>query len=595
MNNYLKALLKSWQKKAANPLAWSIILIVVVLIAGTHFLVLTSRPGHTVKMADELGIIGGFIGSPAATGDGTRISFFRGTEMGAGLFICDLASGQQRLLYEVPGTGSSPVQFGWSPDGKLLAISTLKNEHPVIMICNGDSGQIETTVYVSTTAFTWLSPSSFVFLNGSSMQQGMKQVGLMRVDKLPDIGWGQPYRFTTEEKMPGQPGMENAPKYTPVKGLMTTSSDSMAWLARNAIWEWKFHADAPVRLWRGASTNRILECRFSKDTGAFLLRLLDTNGAYLASYLPGSQQPANLGRIDNTNTADLMWVNHGKGYAYLLNESGLHSLFIKANYADERPIEHFPLYGVREALTANETCIYAAGCLEKQPKGIIEFDAASSLARYVVPSPVSFVYSQNAIPSSGTITNSLGSIHAYRIWAPVHFDPRKKYPLILDQWTHGWYLFAETAANAGAYYVSVERPDWVSPQISEWEQDVMAAYQLMSKNPNIDTNRVYLDGSCDESVYLVQLLNDEPTLWRGAIVHTSIAFPDLSQTHVAKMMINYGETDDSNIVKNIKGFQEEAAEAGIPVTVVPLHSGHFYISSASTQRNTLEMIQFLAE
>jgi len=574
-------------RKLVNPTAWGIVLLVVIIVGGWRVLALASRPAHLTEMADELGLIGSFLGTPEVTADGASVSFFRATETGAGLFVYDMASGKRRLLYEDPGTGNPPVQYGWSPDGKLLAISSTKDDQKMVLICNGESGQIETTVYTSITAFTWLSPSSFVYLKGGAMQERMRQVGLMRVDKDPSTGWGQPYLFTTEERMSEEEESER--QYTPIRGIMATSPDSIAWLGQNVIWEWKFQESTPVKLWEGTPDNQILECRYSLENGKFLMRLRDGNGVYLADYSPGSQQPVSLGRIDNANAANLLWINHGKGYAYLLNESGSNCIYLKLDCADARPVRCIPTIGVRK-IVASGNCLYATGRLERDPRGIVEYDASSGPARYVEMNPVSR-YAQNVMPSSGILTNSVGSVHAYKVWLPVNFDRRKKYPLVLTQWEHG----AVAIANGGLYYVCVDRPDWKNPQMSEWLQDVMAAYQLMSRNPNIDTNHVYLCGTSEETGYASQLLNDAPALWQGAILDSPVAFPDLSRTRVSKILINYGEADDPQIIKDVKKFQEDAARAGISVTVAFHHSGHWDVSSSATKDITREMVQFLVE
>jgi hypothetical protein len=141
MKSSLKELLESWRNKATNPLGWSILLVVVFLVVGWHVLAVASRPAHIIEMTAEIGSQGRFIGSPAANDDGSRVSFFKGTETGDGLFVCDLANGQQRLIYEDSGNRRH-AQFGWSPDGKLLAFPALKDEKKILIIYNGDSKPI---------------------------------------------------------------------------------------------------------------------------------------------------------------------------------------------------------------------------------------------------------------------------------------------------------------------------------------------------------------------------------------------------------------------------------------------------------------------
>src|SRR6267378_5710069 len=53
--SFARASLPRWQSQAANPVAWGIIAVVAVVVAGAHFLAVSLRPSHMKEIADELG------------------------------------------------------------------------------------------------------------------------------------------------------------------------------------------------------------------------------------------------------------------------------------------------------------------------------------------------------------------------------------------------------------------------------------------------------------------------------------------------------------------------------------------------------------
>lgn len=579
----------------ARAVSLGIMLSVAVTVVGWHLLIAVSRPAHLKQIAAETGSLGDFIGGPKVAEDGSRISFFRGTTHGDGLFVCELATGRQKLLYEDEGIRRHQ-QFGWSPDGGLLAFSGINNGRESLIICDGTDGRIETAIplYGPLNEFAWLSPDSFVFLKGGTMAAETQKGGLMRVDRRGESDWTKPYHFTAELPA-GSIGPEK-PEYLPIKGVMAVSSDTVAWVARNAIWEWVSGASTPERVWRGYGKYRniILECRYSREVGKYLLHLQNTNGNFAASYRSGAKQPVILDRIEDAAATNLLWINGGKGYAFLLNESVAHVIFARADCSGSNVVQKLPQDGVR-TIVAGGKCIYGIGSLEGQPHGVIEYDVSSHLAQYVVSSLAHFIYAQNVVPSAGIITNSLGEIHAYSLWSPVRLDARKKYPLVICQQMRLWDEYAEAAANAGAYYLSVTRPDFNSPQIEHWIEDVIAARRLMCLDGNIDTNRIYLCGASEETEFIARLLDQEPGLWGGAILNSPTAFPDAAKIGAARILISCGESDEYNVFDKVRSYQEQAAHNGAAVTVVTHRSGHVFISAEANRESTQEFVEFLFE
>jgi len=593
--SFARASLPRWQSQAANPVAWGIIAVVAVVVTGAHFLAVSLRPSHMKEIADELGSVSMFSGKPFGTEDGAFLSFSRGTRSGNGLYVRGESNGVERLVYEDSGSRrQSP--FGWSPDGNMLAFVGGKDDKNELMVYNGKSEQIEfaTALYGPVTEFGWLSSSSFVFFKGDPMHlvSRKQNTGLMRMTRHSDGTWGSPSHFAKPNT--GAPGEVTANSWTPLKGLMTTSPESVAWVAGNAIWELRFHQSEPAMLWDGANTNKVLSCSYSAESEAFLLRLRKEGRHYLATYRPAIQRFVDLGDLLNTNAVNVSWANHGKGYAYLVNDADLHCIFVKANMTNDVPPQCVRQDATREFTVAGNS-IYSLGSLEGQPEGVVEYNVASGSSEYVVSDRARFRFATNELPVNGVLTNSSGEIHAYRLWKPVKFDPQKKYPLVLAQQRNFWNERAQAAANAGAFYISVDRRDFSDPQINHWTEDVMAAWRLMSRDANIDTNKLFLSGSSTETKYVSDLLNEEPGLWKGAILSNPVALPDASRIGVIKLLIINGESSNDNNLTKIRKFQQEASRAGIPVTVAAVSTGHNLVSVSANKAGTQEFLRFIFE
>jgi pimeloyl-ACP methyl ester carboxylesterase len=200
------------------------------------------------------------------------------------------------------------------------------------------------------------------------------------------------------------------------------------------------------------------------------------------------------------------------------------------------------------------------------------------------------------VPRSGAITNALGKQMSCHVWEPVKVDAGKKYPLIITQTTYGWSPYQQIAAQEGYYFATVARPYWSDKTIYNWGADVMALYSMMAKNPNIDTNRVFLFATSWDTAFLSQLVSEKPDLWRGAILITPSTVPDLSSWHNPKIFVVAGKNQAGEIERLTQYQDAAAAGLGVPVKLF-LQKGAEHISrSVATERaRTMQLAKFLAE
>jgi len=185
------------------------------------------------------------------------------------------------------------------------------------------------------------------------------------------------------------------------------------------------------------------------------------------------------------------------------------------------------------------------------------------------------------------------------LWQPPQVSPGRKYPLLIGQTQYSfdaWFPCQQVAVNAGFYFATADRLSWYDG-FDKWEPDVMALYDLLVKNPCIDTNRIYICGLSGETHLVPRLIADKPDLWKGAVLFELVArMPDVSKSHLTRIFAVSGRVVYTGDVPQILKGEDESARAGVPVQLV-LQDGvqHFMRSIATERERTRQFAHFLVE
>jgi len=175
--------------------------------------------------------------------------------------------------------------------------------------------------------------------------------------------------------------------------------------------------------------------------------------------------------------------------------------------------------------------------------------------------------------------------------------PNHKYPVLLAQELNTWFPCFQIAAQTGFYVAVVDRPffnTWGGEPENTWIEDVSRLYEIMSQNPNIDTNRVYLYACSRETCFLSQLMNDRPTLANGAILFSPTALPEVSSLQNKHILIVDGKLD-GNGINRLHEFQDRAAEKGNAITLLLQNdTSHIPASGAVEHDRAREFAKFMS-
>lgn len=579
------------------------LLLVVLAVApmlGRRFCVCSSRPAHIEAVVQELAAVGKLmLPIPLPNTAGNKLLFGQSTVKGVGVFLLNAANGQKQLVYEQPRKFYDPAKFrifGWAPDDSLFAFQ----EHDAqkwagcrIAVCDGTTGKVNETVNVDgrmidgnwvfgiTAGFCWLSPHSFAYVRILGTN-----VDLVTVEQAGGK-WDTAKTFKLNGNKP--PGM-----------LVATRDHSVVWQEGNTLKSMDTFSGSTTQIFH--TTNELEEFFYSPVTEKFLLLCANQFGDDLYEFQPG--QPVlgevrgsvftNLCRISHRphSVAKALWLNHGNGIAYTIQDRGQETLMIKSNAA-AIPVA----LGERGSIISFNVSgnhLFIAGSLTNAPPGIWRLDLNDGTFNCVYCSQEHpFQYAKYIAPLCKTITNGAGMEITYHVWEPPMNSPSQKRPVLLSQSPFNWQVYPELSANGGDFFINVDRPSFLCPELGNWAEDVMAVRAELAKDQRIDTNAFYIFGSSAESAPLASLVDQNPSLWQGIILITPEFFPQLSGINSARILVDEGADDESTMGPILK-YQQAAAAAGVPLTL-SLHkdTAHIYWSMTEQREEAQQLARFL--
>ncbi len=529
-------------------------LTVPTLVFLWHLAALACRPVHFNKIVSELGsaTIGRFYTLMPDHSE-ESLAFMQAEENGYGIYLCKIGEGKRILIDEdLYSQKGSPHQtlLGWSPDDDLFAFSRYKNRWEIV-ICDGETGETRATIPINDKVLygTWLSPQKLAFVN-----RGFTIFTVNGAKRK----WDAPKPLFGKRES------------VPIQNVTALGANAVAWQQGNTIWSCGESSPVPVKIW-DSKTNFLIQFSLSSASNKILLNYQNTKGQFLACFHLG--QPDRLEDVTRVNTneyhvGNLTLINNGKGYAFLSQIGTSNILFAK--WDDSRDLDQFVWPDQISRFVPGQHEIFVASSLNNGPTGIWKYDLASGSADCVVPrADDNLFYNITTTAEWNHITNSSGNPLTYYLYVPPGQVSKQKHPLIIGvdgiaPAGFAWNPNFQGFADCGYFYAYVER---YQRDYFEWGQDVLSVYKRLAKRPDIDTNRVYLYGVSAGTGPVSELLSQKPGLWRGAVLLSAGALPDPFQIPGKRIFVDGGGLDPG-FNQRVRQFQQNAAKAGIPVTLM---------------------------
>jgi hypothetical protein len=286
---------------------------------------------------------------------------------------------------------------------------------------------------------------------------------------------------------------------------------------------------------------------------------LDDQRSSVAAFAPGSGlKPLPSGASNG------QWIQDGKGFAFTQRKDGKQILNLKT--ADGRVWTNV----LKEA--DNDLQSFTVAEDGQNIFGITSDDrGASFISHYAVAQrklsrtlqiQQGYTWCKATPPIEAVATNADGQPVDYYYLQPPNLNPNRKYPVLMDMTSstrHDHGRDADFLANCGIYYVSPNKLGIIKWGVTPSEEDTLAVYDALKKNPNVDMQRIYITGESITSGTAAEMIDLHPELWRGFVPVEAAAYPQLAQSKSGSFsaLICIGALDQYNGPAGTCGYAEK--------------------------------------
>jgi len=559
------------------------IVVTVSLLFTAHFTwVWEHHPHNFQQLAKAFSSIEALQGTPVVNHGGNLVGMVHNTPQGTGIFIANIPAQTEQTICEAKETDvvGNPRVFGWSPDDCTFAYRWNIGLHFVNTNGLEYPGEIPTPYLES---FTWLTPDSCAYIDQDTKVDNGKQVAIAQNIQgkwQETASW--PLSTTNE---------------TP-RALLAMSPNVVAWRTDNSIRQMDL-STGEIKTLYSNQKGAITSLSYSSDTGEFLF-VETTNRERTSSLFALSNGSKTLKPTGKYPIKDAQWINKGKGYAYLIPARDDTSLFIQG---EEGPTgKTFFSSGQVESIigVGENSHVYALASYTNEAPSIWLCDSDIENARCLF-SPCGFatvpIHFQPALVGYAPMPDK--HYEEFVLIPPANFSRQKKYPLIIGMQGYDWMnvahaTYSQTLANSGVY-VALTGYHYVPQRTKEallaYANNVLAVYNQMAKNPNVDTSRVYIFAFSSSTIVINQLIDDYPGRWRGVMLFSPTASLPTTKTGrlLPPILVTAGSDEDA-LWKRFPAYQETLAQAGVPVEwYVHPDEGHIERSQNTMYQRALLM------
>jgi hypothetical protein len=534
----------------------------------------------------------------------------RTVEGGVGVFLVNLNTLERKQIVLAKAAdrdrNGAVKLFGWSPDDRYLAFSTLQGgQNRNISIYDGTTGAainsfesprpVETGKWLATDSLVMIDNTHLLFLLNLETDSRLGQYGNKGFVKLQQL-----------DRSGSWPTPDSS-----------RSAVSVAYLDKGNVWSFDLSADKLTQLTH--LTNAVISSLdYNGDTFNYLFDVKTGNSQNQILY-QYALSSSTFTPLSPTNfSAKGQWIQNGAGIAYVGTKVGAHGnrnfLVVTSkdpafstNLFTAPPLGHYAMLQNKLFIEGEQVLrtfsvnskgnkIYAVAALNYQPLAIWEYDIAAQTLRDVVPDKEYMVSSQSIVPVQGSIDNSTGERVDYYYLPPAGLEKNKKYPAVLDVFTDlGYQPNSQFLANAGIFYFTATPFGTGEANAPTNPEDALAVYKEMLKNPNIDPKRIYVFGESAGTGTISELLVEHPQLWRGAVMLSPVAFPNLEPEEKMSRSIffSFGEEDNAQNQARMEKFIHEACGHLVRTQVKYGRSGHIFYDITELKKKYKAIATFI--
>jgi len=548
-------------------------ILVGTLLGSSYARYRQAKPKNFTAVLDEVFAEQRVLDAPLVNNAGSELLFAQDAKQGVAVFLMELATLKQTHICETDTEDNKGKRtfrlIGWSPDDRYLALSAMMlntNQNKRVqqlIICDGITGAKGGLFEIAKNpqSCAWLSSNSIVILTDSHklMLYTLEVSGNLVHEKA------KPVQLRV---------LSNAGAY----GMVRVSDNTLAYIDKDNLWALDtsiFQAKQLTHL-AGAKLEWL---DYSQATGKYLFCMSPSGNVtnrFVYEFLPGeTNEPVQL---THDYSFKGQWLKDKTGMAYVCTTGDKSFLAIESedinistNLFTGGSIRSYSISPKRDA-------IYAVASLRYKAQSIWEYNIFDKTIRNVLRGGErENTFSQIVKPISASTTNKNGETVEYFTVPPAKLVKNKKYPAVLDLYPINRYdQNVQVLANAGIYYSTATRlglTDW--QQVAKPE-DILAVYNELLKNPNIDASRIYIYGRSFSTGAVTEMVNDYPDLWRGMILFSPVSFPIIpaKATKYPSIFIAEGDKDEDQLQEHCNHLWQDACNRLVPARIHFEHAGH---------------------
>lgn len=564
-------------------------MLVLVLLVAMQVHDLFVSPPHLDALVEQSFYRSGVHGEIVEEPSGNGLFYLRDEDDDLNVFQVDQSGGGRERLAELNDVVGSRF-FEWiglSPDGHLMAYSTRdEKKEQQLVLRDGFTGEFHGSFEISPCGVVkegvWLNTNSLVLLN---VTEGLWLFNLETATNLGQLG----KRGLVRLRFPS--GHKH-------RWLTPDSEHSVAFVWKNDVWRLDIPNNRlePLTHFTNGSASELC---FDARTGTYLFSANiggNTRDWHLYSYRPASGWNAAISRLLATPASNAKWAQGTNAVACTLNADNT-NYFAVIDFTSGFQTNLFPAKCVNDfSISPDGNRVYAVALDEDAMWRIWEYDIGTKSLHKIVPKEESGpVLRKMLSPVLASLKNAGGKKIDYYCVPPVNMQPGKRYPVFMDLYSPNSFDDAvQFIANAGIYYVSPNRfgiTDWRT--VPEFE-NVLAVYEELLKNPNIDPQRVYLASVSKSTALASELVNAFPEKWRGVILQNPTAVPQIpaNPTRYPRIFISIGDMELPEPRALVDNLMLDACRCLLPVHLDVQHSRHVH-PKPQLKRCYLAMAKFI--
>lgn len=520
-----------------------------------------SAPDLT-NIVDEVMSVGEFYRSPEPNPGQTELVFMRSGDGKRRIWKADIQGNAVQLLSHKP---EARRLFSWSPDGRYLLFLD-ENQGSWLRLYDAKDGSFKRAAKEPNgpvSQAVWLDATQFVYI---SKPNEWAEIRLVRLDEKHEV-------------------LRKIPNPGTMDWMAVLSEKKIAYIEEREIWTFDLESRQATQMTTNVA-EQLLWLNYSRQNQEFLYCSIDDSDwrhLFKISLKPETYAKVTQLTFGPDHTYNGQWIQNGAGFAYVGNLTNHFYLAVRPVDSVSSTNLFFGGNVLAYRVSEDGQKIYAAAATGQEPPGIWEYDISAKALRCIVPGSDGPLKYSEIIPRTEHWVKSFDDLQVpFYMQEPRRIKKDRKYPVVIaippdnGQFVNAWEKYSQFFANIGTFFVAVNPRGsdgygrtYMKIDSKDAYEDIEAVRQWVLKNPNVDSERVFLFAYCNGGLVANQLAAFQPESWEGVILISS-AGPRLqsASSKLPRYLLFVGEKEEKPRLQRVKEFKKWADDNNVQATLL---------------------------